>query len=315
MTETANAAAERLVNELFARLARVRDVAREVPGIIADFSAAAIARRFTARQQARHDQQRAAIAGIYRAALHRVLARAEAETVRGLHSQAPKAKSQTSISNTTLGNVSAAVGVFDLTKFKKDFFATMAEAGKEAWIESARGAVSALGIDASQVTDAGIIQRFINKRANKMADIPDDVYAQIKQTLEEGAQAGETMDDMAKRVQATFSDISEGRADLIARTETASAYSDAALESMRAAGITRKRWVTAHDERVRISHSAAEMEGAIPIDQPFGNGLMEPADPDGPAEEVINCRCYIEAVDGGDETSPELAAGDGGATT
>ena len=34
------------------------------------------------------------------------------------------------------------------------------------------------------------------------------------------------------------------------------------------------------------------MDGeTVPIDAKFSNGLRFPRDPDGPADEVINCRC------------------------
>lgn len=57
-----------------------------------------------------------------------------------------------------------------------------------------------------------------------------------------------------------------------------------------------KRWVTVQDERVRDSHAA--LHGAvIPVDEPFGNGLMFPGDPSGPPEEVYNCRCTLEWVE------------------
>jgi len=58
-------------------------------------------------------------------------------------------------------------------------------------------------------------------------------------------------------------------------------------------GYRRKKWVTSGDELVRDSHRACERQGAIPIDQPFANGLMFPRDPNGEASELNGCRCYL----------------------
>jgi hypothetical protein len=56
-------------------------------------------------------------------------------------------------------------------------------------------------------------------------------------------------------------------------------------------------WRTARDYRVRDSHAA--MEGQqVKWGEPFitgaGNSLDYPGDPDGPPEEIINCRCWRE---------------------
>jgi len=64
-----------------------------------------------------------------------------------------------------------------------------------------------------------------------------------------------------------------------------------------------KQWMATHDGRTRHSHRDIDGE-TIPIEEEFGNGLMFPADPDGPPEEVYNCRCTLVAkviaVDGVD---------------
>jgi hypothetical protein len=52
------------------------------------------------------------------------------------------------------------------------------------------------------------------------------------------------------------------------------------------------------DDRVRDSHFLCEEQGAVPAAAPFHNGLMFPGDPNGPPEEVINCRCNLEGAGG-----------------
>ena len=54
----------------------------------------------------------------------------------------------------------------------------------------------------------------------------------------------------------------------------------------------RKVWVATKDKRTRDTHAALDGE-SMGIDQPFSNGLQYPGDPNGPPEEVINCRCAM----------------------
>src|SRR4029077_4434864 len=82
------------------------------------------------------------------------------------------------------------------------------------------------------------------------------------------------------------------RALLIARTETTSAANAAALDGFRAGGAPYKGWLSVQDDRVRESHQDLDGE-VVALDDAFSNGLDHPGDPDGPPDEVCNCRCTI----------------------
>ena len=58
----------------------------------------------------------------------------------------------------------------------------------------------------------------------------------------------------------------------------------------------KKQWyATLSDNRTRTSHR--EIHGEIrELEEPFSNGLLYPADPDGDPSEVWNCRCTLIAV-------------------
>lgn len=91
-------------------------------------------------------------------------------------------------------------------------------------------------------------------------------------------------------------DIPLWRARLIARTETVGAANMGGLEAARQSKLKmNKRWVNAHDKRVRETHKDQDQGGVggeiVPQEEPFSNGLMHPGDPKGPAREVCNCRC------------------------
>lgn len=53
-----------------------------------------------------------------------------------------------------------------------------------------------------------------------------------------------------------------------------------------------RTWVATGDSRTRDSHAnqSGETRG---FNEPFSNGLMFPGDPNGPASEVVNCRCWL----------------------
>ena len=124
----------------------------------------------------------------------------------------------------------------------------------------------------------------------------------INSALMQGILQGESIPDIANRL-AKIPDMNAGAAVRNARTLMTSAENEGRLDSFERAanmGINlKKTWVATLDDRVRESH--AELDGeTVPIDEPFSNGLMYPADPSGddPAQ-VYNCRCtMITQIDG-----------------
>jgi len=85
-------------------------------------------------------------------------------------------------------------------------------------------------------------------------------------------------------------------AQTVARTETSSVSSNTRNDIMKEEGVEKHQWVTAGDEGVRHSH-ALEGEGdAVKMGAPFPvTGLLFPL-AEGPAAEVINCRCTTVAA-------------------
>jgi SPP1 gp7 family putative phage head morphogenesis protein len=82
----------------------------------------------------------------------------------------------------------------------------------------------------------------------------------------------------------------EARALTIARTESGHAASSAKFLQYGEMGAERLQWVTAHDDHVRDSHR--ELDGTVvSYNAEFASGLRYPRDSNGPADEVINCRC------------------------
>jgi len=120
----------------------------------------------------------------------------------------------------------------------------------------------------------------------------------IRKTLLQGSAAGESIGDLQARIKRLFNQYDASGSLRIARTETAAASSAAKQETFTAEGVKEHEWLTAGGGDIRDSHM---IDGEIrKIGEAFSNGLMYPLDPNGPAEEVINCRCEALPVVGGE---------------
>ena len=147
--------------------------------------------------------------------------------------------------------------------------------------------------------------QFIHSRDNRLSGVADEVHAKILRELEEGLNEGETMKALADRVRAAFNEIEDGRANVVAAQETNTAYEFARREGMKQAGIQRKAWLHsqnmagAREEHIAAGEIYDPETGAIGIDEPFivdGEELMYPCDPNGSAENVLNCHCVCIPV-------------------
>jgi len=94
-------------------------------------------------------------------------------------------------------------------------------------------------------------------------------------------------EELNKDVKQTFVDMSKYRSELIARTETSNALSQASLDRMQEMGIEGKEWVTVGD--ADVDTRVCEPNGAqrvIPVGEPFQSGDMAPPGHPG-------CRCAL----------------------
>jgi SPP1 gp7 family putative phage head morphogenesis protein len=162
----------------------------------------------------------------------------------------------------------------------------IAERGVEAGAEV--GAEIALEVQRGKIAD------LIAQRASEMVGRIDATTKQrLTEAIIESVRENFTFDQLVRAVKEVFSGRRDN-ADTIARTETAWAYNTASFEAWKAAGVQYKSWLTAHDNAVRDSHTLCEGEENIDINAMFSNACMYPGDPNGLAEEVINCRCTLQ---------------------
>ena len=133
----------------------------------------------------------------------------------------------------------------------------------------------------------------------RITSVAETTRQQIVNQITRGQQAGEGIDDIAKRIAGNVGIISRHRGALIARTETHGAANYGADGAARATGLKlRKEWVAAEDERTRPDHNEANGQ-IVDMDQAFdvgGEALMYPGDPAGSAGNIINCRCAVSHV-------------------
>jgi len=140
--------------------------------------------------------------------------------------------------------------------------------------------------------------KFLDTRANLLANAPDEIHVEVMQAIQDGLEEGESKKELMARISTAFDGIKDTRASTIANTETAAAFNFARDKAMREAGGTHKKWLLSHSPLIkehRITH--VENDGqVVPVDEPFnisGVKFMYPSDSSlgaGP-EDIINCHC------------------------
>lgn len=143
--------------------------------------------------------------------------------------------------------------LLDWDSYDESFKAAVAPYLYQVIIETGADAMEALGMAPSQYDPfAAAIRKYQDERTTKIAtDVNDETEKQIRASLTEGLNAGESAHQIRARIEQVFGTASTMRADLIASTEVARAQSYADVEAWGQSGIvTAKEWYTALDERV-----------------------------------------------------------------
>ncbi len=122
--------------------------------------------------------------------------------------------------------------------------------------------------------------------AKLVTQMDEETKRRLAHIISQGIENKRGVPGLSRDIRKGFTDMSRFRSQLIARTETANALSQASLDTMKDMGIDGKEWVTSGDDRVSDDCLDNEAEGVIPVNQAFSGGVMAP--PQHP-----DCRCAI----------------------
>lgn len=181
----------------------------------------------------------------------------------------------------------------------------------DTFMDGAKRTHAILPADVPIVADF-VAQDYLETAANNLRNLGDLVWMNVRAELQEGVETGEDMTQLAGRVRAA-SQVSAARAMTIARTEVHRAAETGSLAQMTLSGFTSiecsKRWLATEDERTRLWHIQADGQ-TVGLHESFDVGeewLQYPGDPNGRADNTINCRCTMEYLFE-DEVEGELTA-------
>ena len=147
-------------------------------------------------------------------------------------------------------------------------------------------------------------ESFLAGATNRLKGIGDSVWTSVRARLQQSLAQGYTIDELREEVART-AQVAIGRAETIARTETMGAYINGDMGGMQALGAkgpVEKVWRATADARTRPSHVEASGQ-CVPFAANFtvgGVSMSHPHAAGAPADEVVNCRCYVEFLFPGD---------------
>lgn len=140
------------------------------------------------------------------------------------------------------------------------------------------------------------VQKFISTTvAKKVVGITQTTEKKLRSLIKKSEAAGESIEQIAAKIDTLYLDqIIPNRSEVIARTEVIGASNAGNAYAADQTGLNlEKSWLSTRDERTRESHDTVDGQKK-PKHEHYDVGkakLMFPGDPEGPAEEVIQCRC------------------------
>lgn len=147
-------------------------------------------------------------------------------------------------------------------------------------------------------------EAYLASATNRLQGIGDALWEAARTSLLEGFAQGESIPELRDRVMAA-ANVSQARANVIARTEIIGASNAGSIQQVRVTGLVgTKEWLATNDERTRCTHRAADgqtvdLDGKFTLGGElecgdFGVALLDrPGDPLAPPSEIIQCRCSV----------------------
>lgn len=195
-----------------------------------------------------------------------------------------------------------AAAVADLTKIVRPFADSAIERG-HGYAESQVGHRIEGGLGkpaeayAARLTQGNAVEMTATTR-NKIAELLSKVTLKSKAVDAEDITepTAISFDELVDQIEEVFDERGTSGAKAAGTTVSVGAVNWGTHDGYRADGVASKEWLSQQDDRVRDSHQALDSGESIPMDAKFGNGLMFPGDPEGQADEIVNCRCTLLPV-------------------
>lgn len=150
-------------------------------------------------------------------------------------------------------------------------------------------------VGAFDLKNPEMIQSLQDLGAERVTGINDETKQRLTAQLVEGSEAGEGVVKLGERLRTVMTEMSERRSELIAATETATAWGIASQESYERNGIEQKRWISTRDAKTTEECRANDAASPIAIDAEFPSGDAYPP-------RFPGCRCSLAPVIEGYET-------------
>jgi len=165
----------------------------------------------------------------------------------------------------------------------------------ETIVQAGKDAASRVG---STFTINEEVRVYIKKKTMKFAtEVNETTKENLKNTLSQGIEEGESLEDLRKRVEHTFEVRQGAGARAVASTETLASVNGGWLEAYKQSKVVNKKeWYHAGSSKNdRPEHIAISGEERG-LDDKFSIGLMFPGDPDASPDQTTNCKCIILEV-------------------
>ncbi|MFF7561951.1 phage portal protein [Streptomyces pseudovenezuelae] len=160
---------------------------------------------------------------------------------------------------------------------------------ERAWKRGGASITADFDLDEPTVADA--LRDRVEELAGQVTATTEAVLR--SQLLAHGVAEGESVPELRARIQQVFTNLSDYRATMIARTETVGGYNAASFLAALDAGATRKTWLATADQRTRETHRQENGRTAAMNKRFTLTKSRWPADPTAPAAQSINCRCAL----------------------
>jgi SPP1 gp7 family putative phage head morphogenesis protein len=144
-----------------------------------------------------------------------------------------------------------------------------------------------LGIDLAYDLENPFVQEVLDQLAKQVRSVAETTRDDIRWLVGQAASEGWSTADLARELRQLGETLSSSRADVIARTETATAYSRGSLLAFEESGVVSAvEWLAGPDE----CDICQPLSGTrVALGEPFADGILHP--PLHP-----NCRCALAPI-------------------